>query len=192
MSRIHRGWLAAIALCAAGCHTDMYNQPRYDPLEGSEFFPDMRSARPRVAGTIARGHLPADVTRETGRKGDKFVERLPLEVTPALLKRGQERFQIYCTPCHSRIGDGNGIVVLRGYRRPPTFHSDRLRGLPDGQIFDTITRGFGVMPSYAHQVPVDDRWAIIGYMRVLQLSQYAPLDDLPDEDRAKLPAEEHK
>ena len=180
--------LAAL-LAVAGCHHDMEVQPRYDPLESNEMFADGMASRPLVPGAIARGHLQTDSALATGRVDGQLVERLPVELTEKLISRGQERYNIYCTPCHSRVGDGNGIVVLRGYRKPPSFHSPRLRGLPDGHFFDVITRGFGQMPSYARQVPVEDRWAIVAYIRALQLSQHAELDQLPEADRSKLPSE---
>jgi mono/diheme cytochrome c family protein len=180
----------AALLCAlgilAGCHRDMYDQPRYDPLERSTFFSDGRSARPAIAGTVPFRAPPAIGSLQTGREDGQLVSEIPLEVTPELLNRGQERFNIYCSVCHGRTGVGDGMIVQRGYRRPPTYHSDRLRGAPVGHFFDVMTNGFGAMPSYASQVPAADRWAIAAYIRALQLSQYARLDDLPPEMRRQL------
>jgi mono/diheme cytochrome c family protein len=167
----------------------MQDQPRYEPLEHSALFADGRSSRPLVPGTIPRGHLEVDQAYFAGREDGSLVDKLPVELTPALLERGQERYNIYCSPCHARTGDGNGMIVQRGYRRPPSYHTDRLRGMPVGHFFDVITRGFGMMPSYARQVPVEDRWAIVAYIRALQWSQYAVVDELSDADRGELPKE---
>ncbi len=179
--------LMMVAIC--GCHHDMQDQPRYDPLEHNPMFPNGLASRPLVPGTVARGHLRVDTVMYEGRRDGQLVDRVPMPVTEELLHRGQERFNIFCSPCHSRVGDGNGMIVLRGYRRPPTFHSPRLRGMPDGYFFDIMTRGFGQMPQYATQVPVEDRWAITAYIRALQLSQYASLDQVPEADRAKITSE---
>lgn len=181
---------AALHLCvglllgAAGCHRDMYEQPRYEPLEASVLFDDHRSARQRVPGTVPFGTAPFDAALQTGRIDGELTAELPLELTEVLLRRGRERYDIYCSVCHGRTGDGTGMIVQRGYRQPPTFHSDRLRGVPIGHFFDVITNGFGAMPSYASQVPVEDRWAIAAYLRALQLSQYATGDDVPAELQA--------
>jgi mono/diheme cytochrome c family protein len=169
-----------------GCHDDMYNQPRYEALEPSDFFDDGRSSRPLVPGTIAYGAKSLDDVLYTGRSGGELAAELPMEVSKALLNRGQERFNIYCSVCHSRTGDGNGMIVQRGYRQPPTFHSDRLRGVPVGHFFDVMTSGFGAMPSYALQVPPEDRWAIAAYIRALQFSQYASLDEVPKDLRRQV------
>lgn len=181
------GMLALAAISAlVGCHDDMYNQPRYEPLERSDFFDDHRSSRSLVAGTVVyRAHRTDDLLH-TGRKDGELATELPIELTAALLRRGQERFNIYCSVCHARTGDGNGMIVQRGYRQPPTFHSDRLRGVPVGHFFDVITNGFGAMPSYALQVPTKDRWAIAAYIRALQLSQYATADELPKDVQEQL------
>ena len=178
--------LIALTALMTGCHRDMYDQPRYESLERSEFFEDGRSARPLPAGTVAYQSPPADTPEQTGLLDGAHVEDIPLQVDLTLLKRGQERFDIYCSLCHGRTGEGNGMIVQRGYRQPPTYHSDRLRGLPIGHFFDVMTRGFGVMPSYASQVPVQDRWAIAAYIRALQLSQYVNAGDLPERERAAL------
>jgi mono/diheme cytochrome c family protein len=181
------GVLALAALPAlTGCHDDMFNQPRYEPLERSEFFDDHRSSRPLVAGTVVYRAKRTDDVLHTGREDGELATELPIELTAALLRRGQERYNIYCSVCHARTGDGNGMIVQRGYRQPPTYHSDRLRGVPVGHFFDVITNGFGAMPSYALQVPTEDRWAIAAYIRALQLSQYATADELPEDVRKQL------
>jgi mono/diheme cytochrome c family protein len=164
----------------------MHDQPKYQPMERSAFFNDQRAARPPVPGTVARGHLDEDAAFFTGNSGGKPVETVPLPVTRELLLRGRERFDIYCSPCHDRVGTGRGMIVQRGFKRPPTFHQDRLREVPDGYIFQVISNGFATMPSYAAQVPPRDRWAIIAYIRALQYSQHASFADLPAEERAKL------
>jgi mono/diheme cytochrome c family protein len=176
----------AVILVIAGCHDDMYNQPRYEPLERSDFFDDHRSSRPLVAGTVVYRAQRTDDVLHTGRAAGELAKELPVELTAALLRRGQERFNIYCSVCHARTGDGNGMIAQRGYRLPPTFHSDRLRGVPVGHFFDVITNGFGAMPSYALQVPTEDRWAIAAYIRALQLSQYATAGELPEDVREQL------
>lgn len=176
--------LASLAL--AGCHNDMYDQPRYEPLEASTFFDDGLASRPEVPHTIPRGFLEINTKYYRGKSAGQFVTELPVKLDEAILNRGQERFNIYCSMCHGRVGDGDGMIVRRGYRRPPSFHIDRLRGLPVGHYFDVITNGSGAMPSYKHQVPVADRWAIIAYIRALQVSQFAKVNDLTPEERAKL------
>lgn len=171
---------------AAGCRQDMHDQPKYKPFRPSDFFGDDRSARPLVEDTVARGQLRADATYFTGKQGAMPVDVLPVAVTPALLRRGQQRYGIYCTPCHGQTGRGDGMVVQRGYRRPPSFHIDRLRNEKTGYFFDVITSGFGAMPDYAAQVTVADRWAIVAYLRALQLSENARLEDVPADRRAAL------
>ena len=178
---------AAVILTAlAGCHGDMYDQPRYDPLEKSDFFADGRASRPVVAGAIARGDLRDDESFYTGKKDGKLVDKPPVEINQALVERGRERFNIFCTPCHGRAGYGDGMIVRRGFRQPPTYHSDRLRGVPIGHFFDVMTNGFATMPDYAEQIPVRDRWAIAVYVRALQLSQYSNLDELDESERRRL------
>jgi mono/diheme cytochrome c family protein len=175
----------AVAM-AAGCRQDMHDAPRYEPYEKSEFFPDGRSARPQVAGTVARGQLREDAAFHTGRSGAALVDAIPLAVTIDTVRRGRERFDIFCTPCHGQAGRGDGLVVRRGYRAPSSFHLDRLRAQPAGYFYDVITNGFGVMPDYAAQVPPADRWAIVAYIRALQLSEKATLADVPPERRREL------
>ena len=175
----------AIAVLLSACRQDMHDQPKYQPLQRSAFFPDGMASRPPVDGTIARGQLVLDVTRATGKRGKDYASN-PLPRTIDVFARGRERFDIYCAPCHDRAGTGNGMIVERGYKQPPSFHEDRLRQVADGYLFETITQGFGVMPSYAQQIPVDDRWAITAYIRAMQLSQSATIADVPEAERATL------
>ncbi len=176
----------ALVLCCAGCHRDMRDQPRYEALEASSFFDNGMASRPLVEGTVARGHLNEDEVFHTGKEGDQFVLEVPLEINRELLERGEERFNIYCSVCHDRTGNGDGMIVQRGFRKPPSLHLERLRNAPAGHYFDVMTHGFGAMPSFRIQVPPKDRWAIAAYIRVLQMSQQATLDDVPPAERAKL------
>jgi mono/diheme cytochrome c family protein len=176
----------AVVMAAAGCRQDMHDAPRYDPLESSEIFPNGASARPLVAGTVARGFLDDDVLRTTGKIDGQAANEFPFPITRDDLDRGQQRFNIYCSPCHGRTGEGNGMVVQRGYRQPPSYHIDRLRQAPAGYFFDVITNGFGVMPDYRAQVPVDDRWRIVAYIRALQLTHQGTTADVPAADLEKL------
>jgi mono/diheme cytochrome c family protein len=157
----------------------MQVQPYYRPLRESNFFADKRSARPIIEGTVARGHLDADAYFYTGKMGNTDGDFMPFPVTADVLARGQQRYNIYCSPCHSELGDGNGMIVQRGYKRPPSYHIDRLRRAPIGYFFDVITNGFGAMPDYSQQVEPRDRWAIAAYIRALQLSQGATQADVP-------------
>lgn len=171
------GLLAMLGL--AGCRQDMHDQPRFIPYRQSDFFADMRSERPPVDGTVARGQLHENTYLYTGKMGNNPGDYMPFPVTAEVLARGRERFNIYCTPCHSRLGDGNGMIVQRGYKKPPSYHTERLRKAPLGYFFDVMTNGFGAMPDYASQIPVNDRWAIVAYIRALQLSQGATKADMP-------------
>jgi hypothetical protein len=175
-----------------GCRQDMHDQPRYKPLAKSDFFPDLRSARPPVEGTVARGQFHEDPYFYTGMMGDKPGDYMPFPVTQEVLERGQQRFDIYCTPCHSRTGDGNGRVVQRGFQNPPSYHTDRLRNAPLGYFFGVITNGFGAMPDYASQIPPRDRWDIVAYIRALQLSQNATSSDVPAGQKVPSPAPEFR
>jgi Cytochrome C oxidase, cbb3-type, subunit III len=181
---------AVVAL--VGCRQDMHDQPRFKPLAKSDFYPDMRSARPPVEGTVARGQLHQDTYFYTGLMGDKPGDYMPFPVTEEVLERGRQRFDIYCTPCHSRMGDGNGTVVQRGFQQPPSYHTDRLRNAPLGYFFGVITNGFGAMPDYAEQIPARDRWTIVAYIRALQLSQNATLGDVPAGQKVPSPAPEFR
>ena len=179
--------LALLALVlVGGCRQDMHNQPKYRGLRASAFFDNGSSARPLVEGTVARGTLQTDAAFFTGKNGNTEVTELPFPVSEEVLDRGEQRFNIYCTPCHDRTGSGRGIVVQRGYRQPPSFHIDRLRTAPIGHFFDVMTNGFGAMPDYRAQVSPRDRWNIAAYIRALQLSQHASKDDVPGGDPAKL------
>jgi mono/diheme cytochrome c family protein len=179
--------LAVLALSLAACRQDMHDQPRYKPLAYSTFYDNHSSARPIPEGTVARGPLRVNQVFYTGRQGDdNLVSEIPVPVTKELLERGESRFNIYCTPCHSRLGDGEGMVVQRGFAEPPSYHIDRLRDAPIGHYFDVMTNGFGAMHSYASRVEPKDRWAIAAYIRALQLSQNAQVSDLPPEQREEL------
>lgn len=183
--------LAPVLACAAlltGCRQDMQDQPKYIPLRPSSFFEDGRSERPLVEGTIPRGHLNADTAFYTGKVDNKPVDKIPFPVTHAVLERGQQRYNIYCSPCHDLLGTGNGMIARRGFNHPPpqSYHIDRLRQAPPGYFFDVITNGLGAMPDYAAQVEPRDRWAIAAYIKVLQLSQNASIKDVPAEERANL------
>ncbi len=170
--------MIALALLSA-CRLDMHVQPKMKPLRESDFFPDLRGSRPLPAGTVARGQLRDDAYFYSGMINGKPGDVMPFPATREVLERGRERFNIYCSPCHSRVGDGNGMIVQRGYRRPPSFHDSRLVQSPIGHFYDVMTSGFGAMPDYAAQVAPHDRWAIAAYIRVLQFSQHAPANSVP-------------
>jgi hypothetical protein len=204
-------------LLLPACQQKMADQPAYRPLEPSPFFGDGMSARPLVPGTVPRGHLRGDrhlfggkrkLTREEARAAamiaagnqnvlavlglaaiqETNVDTFPFPITAKVLKRGQERYTIFCAVCHDALGTGRGKIVERGYTPPPSYHIQRLRDAPVGHFYEVITKGYGSMPDYRAQVPPRDRWAIIAYIRALQLSQHAPLKDLPEEDRKHIPA----
>jgi len=177
---------ALLFVLLLGCRQKMANQPRYDPLEPSDFFADGMSARPRIAGTVARGEANLDPYFETGKSGGQDGDGFPFAVTADVMNRGHERFDIYCSECHGRLGDGNGMIPARGYRRPPSFHTQTLRAAKTGHFFDVMTNGFGAMPAYRTMIPPSDRWAIVAYIRALQTSQSATIDDVPPERRAGL------
>jgi hypothetical protein len=176
--------LAACAL--AGCRLDMHVQPKYLPLEPSDFFADGRSARQPVAGTVARGELRIDEHLYTGKVDGKVVDTFPFPITANDILRGQERYNIYCSPCHDYTGSGRGMIVMRGFPPPPSYHIDRLRQAPAGHFFDVITNGYGSMYSYASRVTPEDRWRITAYIRALQFSENAKIEDVPEADRPKL------
>ena len=181
--------MVLLGLAASGCRQDMHDQPKYIPLRPSDFFGDRRSVRPPVEGTIPRGHLNADVLLYEGKGPDgKPSNEFPFPVTKEVIERGQQRFNVYCSPCHDRTGSGQGMIVRRGYRQPPSLHSDRLRQAANGYLFDVITNGFGAMPDYAAQIEPRDRWAIVAYERALQLSQHASVNDVPPDARPQLNA----
>lgn len=198
--------LIAMAVAAAstlglvtGCRQDMHDQLKLEPLESSPLFSNERGSRDPIAGTVARGQLRADRHLYEGKKphhelngvgvetqADQQVDTFPFTVTKSVLLRGQERYDIYCAPCHSRTGKGDGMIVRRGYRKPPPLWDGKIRDATVGHLFDVVTQGFGVMPAYRTQVSVHDRWAIIAYVRALQLAHHAKLSDAPADMRAKL------
>ena len=170
----------ATMLMLAGCRQDMHDQPRFKPLAESDFYTDLRSARPPVEGTVARGQLHEDTYFYTGKLGDNPGDYMPFPVTEEILARGQQRYNITALPATPGWGDGNGVVPSRGFpRKPPSYQTERLRKAPLGYFFDVITNGFGSMPDYAPQIPPRDRWAIVAYIRALQLSQGATATDVP-------------
>lgn len=178
--------LAGSVVVVLGCQR-MATQPYYRPYAPSDFFTNGTSARPVPADTVARGHLEDDSLLSSGKDpSGRDSQAFPFPVTREVLDRGQQRFNIYCVPCHGPAGDGDGLVVQRGFNPPPSYHTDRLRQAPVGHFFDVVTHGFGSMPAYADQVPVTDRWAIIAYIRALQLSQHVSVDQLPPDARAQL------
>ncbi len=189
--------LLPLVLTVAACRGDLSTEPpvhlnphmdtlpRYDPQEGNPMFADGRAMRPLVPGTVARGHLRDDPHRFRGLVDGQPATTLPMPVTKALLERGEERYQIFCAPCHDGAGYGNGLVAQRGFQPPPSnLHDKRLREKPVGHFYQVITDGIRNMPSHAAQIPVDDRWAIAAYVRALQLSQHATIDDVPEDVRA--------
>ena len=180
--------LVVMSAVLGACRQDMHDAPRYEPLEGSAFFADGRSSRVLPANTVARGQLREDDHLYTGKVDGQLAVEFPMPVTGETMARGQERFNVFCSPCHGRTGEGNGMVVQRGFRQPPSFHEERLLNAPVGYYFDVMTNGFGAMQDYAAQVPVEDRWAIAAYLRALQLSRRATPADVRAEHRAQLDA----
>lgn len=181
-----RGLVLGCFVLMAGCRQDMHDQPKFKPYRANPFFVDGRSARPLVEGTVARDDLQEDEHLYKGRENGEAAKTFPFPVTQEILARGQERFNIYCSPCHGPLGNGEGMIVQRGLKHPPSFHIDRLRDAPPGYFFTVISNGFGVMYDYADRIPVKDRWAIIAYIRALQLSQHATLEDVPADQRQQL------
>jgi hypothetical protein len=191
---LHPGSLLIVLLLASllsvACYQQqMGSQPRYDPLEPSALFADGLSARQPVPDTVARGQLPDDTLLLDGVEDGQVANRFPFPVTRDVLVRGRDRYEIFCAPCHGRTGYGDGMVVQRGFIPPLSFHTDQLRQVPVGHIFQVATNGLGAMPSYAQQVPVRDRWAISAYVKALQLSQHAPVETLPADLRQQLEAQ---
>ena len=183
--------LVVAVMFTSACRLDMHVQPRQNPLSYSDFYADHRSARVPVEGTVARGQLLADTYFYTGKIGNNTGEEMPFPVTKEVLERGRERYDIYCAPCHSRTGDGNGFVPSRGFaRKPPSYHIPRLQKAPVGYFFDVMSNGFGIMPDYASQITPQDRWNIVAYIRALQLSQNATTADVPEGQ--KIPSEPPK
>jgi len=169
-----------------GCRQDMHDQAKNQPFEASDFFSDGKAGRSLVEGTIARGYLQEDAYLYTGKIKGEPVDAFPFEVDLDALKRGRERYDIFCSPCHDRAGMGLGMVVQRGFKQPPTFHSDRLRAVKPGYLFDVITNGFGSMTSYRARIPTQDRWLIAAYIQTLQFSAYAPVGELSGRDKEAL------
>jgi mono/diheme cytochrome c family protein len=171
--------LIASLLLATACRQDMHDAPRVEAYEATDAFADGRGNRQLVEGTVARGWLNDDELLTTGKVGGTVADQFPFPVSRDVLERGRQRYNAYCTPCHGQTGQGNGMVVQRGFKAPPSFHDDRLRNSPAGYYFDVMTNGFGVMSDYRSQVEVRDRWAIAAYIRALQLSQRATVADVP-------------
>jgi mono/diheme cytochrome c family protein len=179
--------LLALSVLVLGCNQQMAQQPSYRPFAPSDLFADGSSARPIPPDTVAQNAPIADPRETTGKSADgQDLRDIPLPVTRDLVLRGQSRFNIFCAPCHGQAGYGDGVIVERGFTPPPSFHTDTLRNAPAGHYFDVVTHGFGAMPSYAPQVPPDDRWAIIAYIRALQRSQHATVGDVPADQRPVL------
>ena len=179
---------AVVALVfVAGCRQDMHNQPKYRPLRPSTLFADGSSARQPVDGTVARGTLNADEALFTGMQNGAPVAEMPFAISASDLDRGEERYNIFCAPCHDQTGGGQGMIVQRGYRQPPSFHIERLKTVEPGYMFDVITSGFGVMPDYRAQIDARDRWRIIAYVKALQLSQPTVAEPAPGEPGATTP-----
>jgi cytochrome c553 len=184
-----RNYIAVAGVClifVSGCRQQMGQQPRYRPLEQSPFFADGRSARKPVPGTVARSFRGDDPPQAVYKTSGTYSNNFPYQLTREMLARGRERFDINCAACHGLAGDGNGMIVSRGFSPPVSFHADEVRNQPIGFYFDVVTHGYGAMASYAGQVSEQDRWAIIAYIRALQLSRHATLDDLPAEERLRL------
>ena len=179
-------WALLGCVALAGCRQDMHDAPRYEPLEASTFFSDGRASRTLIANTVPRGQLRQDRHLYEGIVDGKPAKTLPMPVTAPVIARGQERFNVFCSPCHGRTGEGDGMIVQRGFRKPPSYHEDRLRNAPVGYFFDVMTHGFGAMQDYSAQLPVADRWAIAAFIRALQLSQRASVNDVPADRRADL------
>ncbi len=175
--------VTGMMLFMLGCHLDMYDQPKYKPFAADPFFVDGASARPLVEGTVARGHVISDELLGTGKMNGKLVDFFPFPVDSGVIERGQDRFNTFCSPCHGRLANGQGMIVQRGFPQPPSFLSDSMRAQPAGFYFDVMTTGFGRMYSYAASVPVKDRWAIVAYIRALQLSQKMAVSKLPAVDQ---------
>jgi mono/diheme cytochrome c family protein len=178
--------VALAALAVTACRQDMHDQPKYSALEQTSFFPDRSSARPPLAGTVARGDLREDTVLYTGKENDADASVFPFPVDERVMARGQERYNIYCSPCHGLTAEGNGMIVQRGFSRPPSLLEPRLREMPPGHYFDVVTNGFGAMPDHAAQIKPRDRWAIAAYIRALQLAGSATLDDVPAAERSRL------
>lgn len=181
-----RAVVAAACLALVGCRQDMHDAPSYDPLQGTAFFSNGAASRTLVENTVARGQLRTDEHLYTGKVNGQAATEFPMPITDEVMARGQERFNVYCSPCHGRTGQGDGMIVQRGFRAPPSYHEERLRNAPVGYFFDVMTNGFGAMQDYSAQVTVNDRWAIAAYIRALQLSRHATVADVPADRRGDL------
>jgi mono/diheme cytochrome c family protein len=177
-----------VSVTGLGCRQDMHDQPKYSAFEAAPIFADGSSARPPIPGTVARGDLRDDVVLFTGKEGEEAATGFPFPVDERVMTRGQERFNVYCAPCHGLTGEGDGMIVQRGFSRPPSLLEPRLAEMPPGHYFEVITNGFGAMPDHAAQIKPADRWAIAAYIRALQLAGSASLDDVPPAERGKLEA----
>lgn len=175
-----------VAVSLAGCTQDMQNQPKYKNLRGSDFFANGQSARTQEEGTVAQGQLRQDSHFFQGKVNGEFAKTFPMPVDKPLLQRGRERYDIFCAVCHGKTGEGDGMVVQRGFPVPPSYHIDRLRQAQDGYIYDVITNGFGRMYGYAAEIEPRDRWAIVAYVRALQRSQNTQLKELTAKEREAL------
>jgi len=176
----------AVLLVLSGCRQDMHNQPKYVPYRSSEFFSDGLSERQPILHTVARGELHEDAYLYTGEVGIKEGDRFPFPITQAVIERGRERYDIYCSPCHSRVGDGNGMIVKRGYRQAANFHDQKYATQTVGHYYDVMTHGSGAMPDYAAQIEPADRWAIAAYIRALQYARNGTMADVPSDQRGQL------
>jgi mono/diheme cytochrome c family protein len=184
MTQIRRVAMAAALgsmslLTACGIRLDMHDQPKFKPLRENDFYADGRASRPVVDGTVARGQLANDELFYTGKVNGQEADQFPYPVTQSLVEHGRERFNIYCAPCHSRIGDGNGMIVQRGFKKPPDYTEDRLMKIPVGHFVNVMTNGYGSMSEYKSQVSISDRWAIAAYIRALQLARKGTAADVP-------------
>jgi len=184
--RFAHGLSITVAVLLLGGCTDMYNQPKFKPLDKSSFYSDHLSSRPLVEGTIVRGTLRDDGLLYTGKINGRFADLFPFRVTTEVMQRGQRKFKTFCTPCHGALGDGRGMIVQRGFPQPNSFHSDSLHAKPVGYYFDVMTNGFGRMYSYASSVTVQDRWAIAAYIRALQKSQHVAIEELSAAEKKKI------
>lgn len=183
---VSAAFVAVLLIMQLNCRQDMHDQPKYESLEASDFFGDGRASRQPPKGTVARGQLRDDELLYAGKTNGEMSTVFPYPITREILTRGQQRYNVFCSPCHDRAGTGKGIIVERGMKQPPSFHIVRLKEAVPGYFFDVITNGFGVMYGYASRVPVHDRWAVVAYIRALQLSQNASFGDVSEKDLKRI------